>query len=780
MSKHKNRALGTKSFCKTLGSLGLFTFMIILGFVAFSLFSPIVSSNAETENTAKVSTPAGTISLATEDNVTINITPTPTQKIYSKTTALKITNSCKKGATITLSTNKSHNNLERQGTDTLIKTIASIATTGNLTDNSWGYTLDNTTYSKVPTKDQSPATIYNTNTATASSTTPENLNLTYAVKTDDTIPSGTYTNDLVYTVNVKPECLQYTLKFNLDNGTGKPGAVYTDRQLSYGTKVNLSDFTPTRTNYEFMGWIATTNNPATTQVTFAGNSNIDVNPANDTEVTLKAKWRYVKGLYSISNMQQMNPNICKANTTPLATATTLDTDGSHHGDPNYVPTVTLTDTRDNNTYTVSKLADGKCWMTQNLRIIDKTITPADSNVTANYTIPASAANGFNTFDVSRAYVDPTYGGYYNFHTVTAGVGRYSSSTEGENITSSICPKGWRLPTSYRSDSDFHLLYSKYNSSSRLLSAPVNFTLSGLASNLAGSQILNNVGSAGFYASSTIYSANDSYTLTLNNTTVNPALKNSYKINGFSIRCIADDSTIHSISTMQQMTSDICFNTTIPNRTATTLDTDGSHAGDPDYVPTKTLTDTRDNNTYTVSKLADGKCWMTQNLRIAGKTLTPADSDVTANYTIPASSINGFSSSDTSNAYVDSDGGFYTWYTATAGTGTTAIAVQGQNAPASICPKGWRLPTGGNNGEFQALYNNYSSSSALRSNPVNLTLSGHMYSSSRYFQGSDGTYWSSTVYSGSYAYGLFLNTSNVNHTTYYSGEFDGFSVRCVAR
>ena len=113
MSKHKNRALGTKSFCKTLGSLGLFTFMIILGFVAFSLFSPIVSSNAETENTAKVSTPAGTISLATEDNVTINITPTPTQKIYSKTTALKITNSCKKGATITLSTNKSHNNLER-------------------------------------------------------------------------------------------------------------------------------------------------------------------------------------------------------------------------------------------------------------------------------------------------------------------------------------------------------------------------------------------------------------------------------------------------------------------------------------------------------------------------------------------------------------------------------------------------------------------------------------------------------------------------------------------
>ena len=653
---------------------------------------------------------------------------------------------------------------------------------GTLTDNSWGYTLDNTTYSPVPTKDQSPATIYNTNTATASTTTPETLNLTYAVKTDDTIPSGTYTNDLVYTVNVKPECLQYTLKFNLDNGTGKPGATYTDRQLSYGTKINLADFTPTRTDYEFMGWIATTNNPTTTQVTFAGNSNIDVNPANETEVTLTAKWKLKpKGIYTISNMQQMNQNICRANTTPLATATQLDTDGSHHGDPNYVPTKTLTDTRDNSTYTVSKLADGKCWMTQNLRIIDKTITPADSNVTANYTIPASAANGFNTFDVPRAYVDPTYGGYYNFHTVTAGFGRYSSSTEGENIVSSICPKGWRLPTSYRSDSDFHLLYNKYNSSSRLLSAPVNFTLSGLASNLAGGQILNNVGSTGFYASSTVYNANDSYTLTLNNTTVNPALKNSYKINGFNVRCIADDPTIHSISTMQQMTPEICAATTTPLKTSTQLDTNGSYRGNVNYVPTKTLVDTRDNNTYTVSKLADGKCWMTQNLRIIDKTITPADSDVTANYTIPASSNDGGYSYNTSRTYYLNNiyGGYYVWYTATAGTGTTAITIQGQNAPASICPKGWRLPTGGTSGEFLTLYNNYNSSSMLLYDPINLKLAGNVNGSSHYSQDYYGYYWSSTVYSDEDALGLRVGLSDVIPVRTY-GKLEGFSVRCIAR
>ena len=770
MSKYKCQVLEIKSFYKTLGGLGLFAFMIILGFVAFSLFSPIVASNAETENTAKVSTPAGTISLATEDNVTINITPTPTQKIYSKTTALKITNSCKKGATITLSTNKSHNNLERQGTDDLAKTINATTATGDISDNSWGYTLDNATYSKVPTKDQSPATIYNTTSATASTTTPENLNLTYAVKTDDTIPSGTYTNDLVYTVNVKPECLQYTLKFNLDNGTGKPGAVYTDRQLSYGTKVNLADFTPTRTDYEFMGWIATTNNPATTQVTFAGNSNVDVNPANETEVTLKAKWKYTKGIHSIANMQQMAAGLCKASTTPNRTATTLDTDGSHHGDSNYVPTVTLTDTRDNNTYTVSKLADGRCWMTQNLKIIDKTITPADSNVTANYTIPASSISGFSSYDTSNAYVD-SYGGLYTWYTATAGTGTQAMSSG--NTSASICPKGWRLPTSGNSG-EFQTLYNNYNSSSALRSNPVNLALSGLVYSSSRGQ-----GSYGRYWSSTVRSNYEAYHLSLNLSDVTPT-DFSEKYDGFSVRCIADDKlTFDNIASMQDMTPEICAATTTPNRTATTLDTDGSHHGDPNYVPTKTLIDTRDNKTYTVSKLADAKCWMTQNLRIINKTITPADSDVTTNFTIPASSISGFSSGpyDTSNAYVDSDGGFYNWYTATAGTGTRSMS--SGNTTVSICPKGWRLPTIGYAGDFKILYDNYNPSSALRSNPVNLTLSGYVSSSSRDNQGSSGNYWSSMVASKYYAYYLSLDASNVDPANN-TNKFNGFSVRCIAR
>ena len=238
--------------------------------------------------------------------------------------------------------------------------------------------------------------------------------------------------------------------------------------------------------------------------------------------------------------------------------------------------------------------------------------------------------------------------------------------------------------------------------------------------------------------------------------------------------------IFTISKMQQMKPEICAKNTTPDKTATQLDTEGYHQGDPSYVPTVTLTDTRDGNTYTISKLADGRCWMTQNLRIADKTITSDDSDVEDDYIIPASSLNGFSSYDTSNAYVDNnDGGFYSWYTATAGTGTQSLSTLGQNTTVSICPKGWRLPTGGGGGEFKTLYNNYNSSSALRSNPVNLTLSGSVLGNSRSDQGSYGNYWSSTINSSKYAYILGLNTSNVI-PAFSDDKLSGFSVRCVAR
>ena len=63
---------------------------------------------------------------------------------------------------------------------------------------------------------------------------------------------------------------------------------------------------------------------------------------------------------------------------------------------------------------------------------------------------------------------------------------------------------------------------------------------------------------------------------------------------------------------------------------TTKICEGSAIGD-----TKQLKDTRDGKYYWVSKLADGKCWMTQNLDLDLSTsiaLTPTTSDVSSNWT----------------------------------------------------------------------------------------------------------------------------------------------------
>jgi uncharacterized protein (TIGR02145 family) len=192
-----------------------------------------------------------------------------------------------------------------------------------------------------------------------------------------------------------------------------------------------------------------------------------------------------------------------------------------------------------------------------------------------------------------------------------------------------------------------------------------------------------------------------------------------------------------------------------------------------------LEDERDVNKYTVKKLADGNVWMTENLRIVDKEITSADSNLLSGetYTIPASSSSGFGDYNTNNAYVDSTyGGYYNFYTATAGWGTDSVT--SGNSPKDICPKGWRLPTGGSSGEFQTLYSNYNSSALMQGEP-NFALSGRVFYGSVYNQGSSGDFWSSTVYSANSAYFLNLNSSYV-YPANYNNKYIGFSVRCIAR
>ena len=207
--------------------------------------------------------------------------------------------------------------------------------------------------------------------------------------------------------------------------------------------------------------------------------------------------------------------------------------------------------------------------------------------------------------------------------------------------------------------------------------------------------------------------------------------------------------------MQDMTSGICNNVTVPSEQSTA-----------------TLVDTRDNNTYTVAKLKDGKCWMTQNLRIVGKTLNAQDSDVISNFSLNNSNLSGFTRSGELGVYLDpSDGGLYTWTAAAAGS-----SLSSGNAPYSICPKSWHLPS---NTDMSSLL---SSQGNLYSSPANFINMKYIYSNAISFGA--GNYWLSTASSSCGAY--FYSSGGVSRSDSCAagdnkgvGKYFGYYIRCFA-
>ena len=249
----------------------------------------------------------------------------------------------------------------------------------------------------------------------------------------------------------------------------------------------------------------------------------------------------------------------------------------------------------------------------------------------------------------------------------------------------------------------------------------------------------------------------------------------------------------------------------------------------------TLRDSRDDQDYTVAKLKDGKVWMTKNMNLPGKTkLYSNDSDVPSGYnkgegasdnpyyTLPASSISGFNISN--RAYVYNTGNmtdtcttpgcysYYSWLTTTAGgkdTSENAVADY-HNAPYSICPAGWRLPTSttsnaypidNNNwktGDFYKLATayganlesdyrdsspatggNFNTNTGPTSTSPKFLFGGHYSDSTFYNEGFAGEYWSATHGTGNYSFIMYFSLSSVNSACA-GGYRQGFSVRCILR
>ncbi|MBR3143783.1 hypothetical protein IKF12_01090 [Candidatus Saccharibacteria bacterium] len=246
----------------------------------------------------------------------------------------------------------------------------------------------------------------------------------------------------------------------------------------------------------------------------------------------------------------------------------------------------------------------------------------------------------------------------------------------------------------------------------------------------------------------------------------------------------------------------------------------------------TLTDKRDEKTYTVAKLADGNIWMTQNLDLdldSSKTYTNLDTDLgwntststydTASWT-PSSStkpstdttwdttttgntilqsydpgnlywsgtLGDFTSVSSGNSHYHL-GNYYDWTAAIAMNDSSSITTIGTIVEQSICPAGWTLPrTGSGDKTFQALWEQYGYDADneefddvthITGTPAYFTFSG-VSNGSLQSVGFDGNFWSPVmddVFNARYVY-LSYDGYAIPSTRYYRSS--GYSVRCLAR
>lgn len=261
-----------------------------------------------------------------------------------------------------------------------------------------------------------------------------------------------------------------------------------------------------------------------------------------------------------------------------------------------------------------------------------------------------------------------------------------------------------------------------------------------------------------------------------------------------------------------------------------------------------LKDSRNNKDYFISKLADGNVWMTQNLDLDLSTtteLTPSDTDITGNWTPSNGTINftgttveGWVNSNTApysanpgdiyyytsgttendiqyNSLAECEaaghtdcqhyhaGNYYNWSAAVASNDASDLTEQYSNAPNSICPAGWRLPTsrdssspdtgnfynllnmtGGILGEHtpsymgNAYYYAEGGFNTSRTNPLWLIRSGYINNSLNN-PGNNSGYWSSTLFSDERPFFLAFSNSSINPTT--EGVLGrGYLIRCLVR
>ena len=189
-------------------------------------------------------------------------------------------------------------------------------------------------------------------TTTANPTTANTYQLALGARVDSTQKLGSYSND-VYVIYADANAIAYSITYDDNVVSNMPSDVNSGQAV--GGQLNIASNVPVRSGYKFLGWctVATadpassTSDCATAGGTFySSNQSVTISAA--TNFHLYAMWAQPCAGYT--TMQGL---------TSSTIATLLPSVGS---------TATVCDIRDENTYTIAKLADGKYWMVENLRI----------------------------------------------------------------------------------------------------------------------------------------------------------------------------------------------------------------------------------------------------------------------------------------------------------------------------------------------------------------------------------------------------------------------------
>ena len=341
----------------------------------------------------------------------------------------------------------------------------------------------------------------NTGSSATDTTLGVKLETTYAAYIASNQPADTYIGQVKYTMvhpyneeaplypqTATPGCINY-----FPNGSNVEGTMGC-QSATDGNSITLLASNFSRTGYGFAGWSDKFDYATNAEANFYGPNETITVPTGTTANGLSLYAVWVKSQGNLQDTTKVT-ELCGTGTGSLTTAPT-------DGTANLASVSALTDQRDNNTYAIAKLADGRCWMIENLRLESTAGHNSDgtlaqgygtsttygnfsglanaestgftstysanslySNDGSNATINIGSSNNpadrmprYNNINTSTRASNPTnndgnmysYGNYYTWHAAIADTTYYSS---GNHNTTSICPTGWQLPLGNTSTGD---------------------------------------------------------------------------------------------------------------------------------------------------------------------------------------------------------------------------------------------------------------------------------------------------------------------------------------